>query len=95
MKKFLTTREACNVLKKINECGVLGTEDVKNLSSIRVCLLAQELNINLWGKEIEIARPLFRGCEVPEEDASEFVKENYTAYLECLKESQKELQEEQ
>lgn len=94
MKNFLTIKEACNALRKINECNVLGTEDIKNLSSIRVCLLAQELNMNLWGKEIEIARPLFRGCEVPEEGASEFVKDNYTAYLECLKESKKELREE-
>ena len=62
MKKFLTNKEACDALQKINECGILTTTDAQALSSIRVCLLADQIGISLWGKVIEDVRPIFREC---------------------------------
>jgi hypothetical protein len=87
MKKFLTNKEACDALQKINECGILTTTDAQALSSIRVCLLADQIGISLWGKVIEDVRPIFRECEKPKSDALDAIKENYEAYEQCIKEA--------
>ena len=76
MKKFLTSKEACDALQKINEGGILTTADAQALSSIRVCLQADQIGISLWGKVIEDVRPIFRECEKPKTDASDAIKEN-------------------
>lgn len=89
MKRFLTNKEACDALQKINEGGILNTIDAQVLSSIRICLLADQIGISLWGKVIEDVRPIFRECEKPDTDASEAMKENYDAYEQCVKEAYK------
>lgn len=91
MKKFLTKNEACSALKQINSGALLNIEDTQILSSIRACLLAEELGISLWGKIIEDARPLFRKGAVPSENASEDAKENYESYKKSFSEAYKEI----
>ena len=93
MKNFLTNTEACTILKRIIDSNILTEEDSISLASIRVCLAAEEQNLNLWGTSVENARPFFRKPEIPNENSSTEIKENYEAYKMCLTERYQKLNE--
>lgn len=91
MKKFLTKKEACKQLKEFEPTKVISYEDSVALASIRVCIAAEDMGLNLWGTSVEEARPIFRKPEEPVENSSDLVIENYEAYKLCLAEAYEKL----
>lgn len=86
MKRFLTKKEACQVLKDVEDAGILSPKLEVMLSSIRVCLAADEKDFYFWGNLVEDVRPLFKKCVVPDETSAEEIVDNYEAYLETMEE---------
>lgn len=84
MKNFLTKSEACNALKTLQDGKTINHSDSVALASIRICLVGEEMGLNLWGENVEEARPAFNICNKPEQDASELEKENYEVYKYCV-----------
>lgn len=59
-KRYLTRKEACEVLYQIREKEEPVTKEVlRSLEMIRICLVAEDAGLHLWGKGIEETRPVF------------------------------------
>lgn len=58
-KKYLTRKEACEVLFQMREGAAVCQENLRALEMIRICLIAEEAGLHLWGKGIEETRPIF------------------------------------
>ena len=86
MKNFLTKKEACTLLDRLKTSTEITHEDSVALVSIKICLAAEEMGLSFWGEPVEAARPAFRDCEIPDENSTEEVFENYKSYKECLEE---------
>lgn len=82
MVNFLTQDEAVNVLDNIQNKFLITTEDSVNLASIKVCIAGDKLGVNLWGQNIDEARPLFCHCDTPTSNDDIFFKENYKLFTE-------------
>ena len=78
MKTFLTKAEACEQLKRMERASMRCEDDVQCLASIRICILAEQKGLSLWGKDISMARPLF---EQPERSAGTWNEEAYKQAL--------------
>lgn len=59
MKKYLTRNEACEALYNMENKIYLDTEDMVHLRMMRICLVAEQKGLDLWGKPIEETRPIF------------------------------------
>lgn len=85
MKKLLTKMEACDFLKKLeNHKGILNPQEAIYLSHIRICLLGELINLDMWGKDIDNIRPYFKECEKPTPNCSPEIIENYENYKESF-----------
>lgn len=91
MKNFLTKEQACEVLQNMNEDVCITKSDAVKLKSIKICIAAENIGLNLWGASVEEARPLFSECEIPDENSDEEIMLNYEIYKECVKEARKKL----
>lgn len=90
MKDLLTKKEASNVLLELlgeNEPIIITKKTKVLLDSIRICLEAEKLDLDLWGKNLQKIKPVFDKCENPGGNASKEDIENYKIYRETLAKS--------
>ena len=91
MKKFLSKKEACVALNEIDNLNMLPRKESVEITSIKVCLAEEDMGFDLWGKFVEDAKPIFKNCEIPTEDSSGDVIENYKVYQASLKEAKEKI----
>lgn len=91
MKNFLTKEQSCKFLQNMNEDVCITKNDAIKLKSIKVCIAAESMGFNLWGVSVEEARPLFRDCEIPDENSDEDIINNYEVYKKYIKEVREKL----
>lgn len=57
--KYITKDEAIRFLYELKTKPVLDREDCQTLEMLRICLIGDNRDLNLWGKSIEDTRPFF------------------------------------
>ena len=81
MKKLLTREQACEAVEDIIKTGKNTPTEIAHLSSIKVCIAGDTMNMTLWGENAEDVRPIFRDCDIPKTTDSQIIKDNYAAYV--------------
>lgn len=82
MVNFLTQDEAITTLETVQNKILLTTDDTVKLASIKVCIAGDLMGVNLWGQNIDDARPLFCQCDKPTDTNNDFLIENYNYFME-------------
>lgn len=80
-KNFISREKANDILLELISFVPLRNDLSEALEDIRLCIVAEDMGVNVWGANKEDTAPLFHILVPPDKDAPKEYIRNYEAYL--------------